>query len=200
MKGAVQLPAYGSNSGMPLSGSSNLDTILWQSHSVRRGQPDGKAQPPPPGVRETALRVRQSLQQLRVPSPSTTRTNFAEKLNWMLRPDGSISRAEVIGWAVFVTPPADTLGTLRMDREVRHSIESCVVVAVLGRETGYFGKWPRWKSPGGEYERWRSLSSFLASLFFHPRGRCERGPPNVFFFFKPAAVSAAVQFTRRYSR
>jgi hypothetical protein len=42
----------------------------------------------------------------------------------------------------------------------------------------------------------RSLFSFLASLFFHPRGLCERGPPNVFPFLKPVAVSAAAQFTK----
>ena len=47
---------------------------------------------------------------------------FAEQLDWMLRPDGSISTAEVIGWTVFVTPPADALGMLGMDREVRHSL------------------------------------------------------------------------------
>jgi hypothetical protein len=47
---------------------------------------------------------------------------FAEQLNWMLRPDGSISTAEVIGWTEFVTPPADALGMLGMDREVRHRL------------------------------------------------------------------------------
>jgi hypothetical protein len=42
----------------------------------------------------------------------------------------------------------------------------------------------------------RSLFSFLASLFFHPRGLCERGPPKVFPFLKPVAVSAPAQFTK----
>lgn len=45
---------------------------------------------------------------------------FAEELNWMLGPDGSIPAAQVIGWAVLITSPADPFGVLWMDWEVRH--------------------------------------------------------------------------------
>jgi len=36
-----------------------------------------------------------------------------------------------------------------------------------------------------------SLFSFLASLFFHSRGLCERGPPNVISSLKPIAVAVS---------
>jgi hypothetical protein len=50
---------------------------------------------------------------------------FPEKLNRMLRPDGPISKAEVISWTILVTPPADALGVFRMKWEVGHAFAYC---------------------------------------------------------------------------
>src|SRR4051794_6346851 len=55
----------------------------------------------------------------------------------MLGPDGSISTAEVVCRAVLVTPPADSVGMLRMDGEVRHRLKS------------FGGRGPRFGQTGG---------------------------------------------------